>query len=66
MSNRWLMAALFGLVLAGCGRESEPPAASNTPAVAEEAAAMKDAQERRERFVGDGKAKYTPQEVGGF
>ncbi len=66
MSHRWLIAAVFGLLLAGCGKESEPPAASNTPTVAEDAAVMKDAQQRRERFVGDGKAKYTPKEVGGF
>lgn len=66
MKTRWLMVTALGVALAGCGKETAAPVASNTPAVADDAAAMKDAQQRRERFQGDGKAQYTPQAVGGF
>jgi len=46
------------------GRESLGEAFQVSPA--EEAEALRDAQAARERFIGDGKAQYTPQPVEGF
>ncbi|CAM4005314.1 hypothetical protein [Bordetella tumulicola] len=61
MIYRWMIAALCGVMLAGCGKEEpQPPAAA--PA-ADDATVTQDAQKRRQRFQGDGKAQYTPYEA---
>lgn len=69
MAYLWVLVVVLGMTLAGCGKKEPPataPAAISAPSVADEAAVMKDAQKRRERFQGDGKAEYTPQDVRGF
>ncbi len=61
---------LLGLLcLAGCG--DGPDRAVQAEAVVEdalkdEAEVMRQAAENRKRFLGDGKARYTPEPVEGF
>lgn len=60
---------LFASVLvAGCGdkpdEDRQDSAAPVSPA--DEAQAQREADENRKRFMGDGKAQYTPQRVEGF
>lgn len=70
MNARWLFGAVLALVLAGCDKKEAPapapvePAALPTPA--DEAAAKREADERRKQFYGGGKPHYTPQDVKGF
>ncbi|MDH1180876.1 hypothetical protein N5C72_22575 [Achromobacter mucicolens] len=58
----------LGAMLASCGDKSEKAARSDAPAVSEadEAHAQREADENRKRFMGDGKARYTPQRVEEF
>jgi len=74
------LAAMLAVALSGCDKKAEAPAAAqtaNTPAApagppnglptpAEEEAAKRDADVRRQQFFGDGKSHYTPQDVKGF
>lgn len=57
------------LAVAGCSesadRSTEVEAAIDPAAHAEDQA-MREAAENRKRFMGDGKAKYTPHAVEGF
>lgn len=69
MVYRWMMMGVLDAALAGCGKTEPPattPAAISEPPAVDDAAVMRDAQKRRERFKGDGKAQYTPQDVRGF
>ncbi|UTM01083.1 hypothetical protein MID00_16525 [Alcaligenes sp. NLF5-7] len=57
------------LALAGCGDAQErnvDPDVVMESAVKDEDRVMREAAENRKRFMGDGKAKYTPQPVEGF
>ncbi|MBN9477702.1 hypothetical protein PIGHUM_03649 [Pigmentiphaga humi] len=70
MTRCWIVSALLMAAIAGCGKE-EPPAAppADTPALpsaADEAKAKQEADQRRKQFYGDGKSRYTPQDVQGF
>lgn len=64
------MTALFftGVLLAGCGDKQDEDrqelAAPVSPA--DEAQAQRDADENRKLFMGDGKARYTPQPIESF
>lgn len=57
------------LALAGCGESADRdvgPEAAIESAVKDEAQVMREAAENRKRFMGDGKARYTPHAVEGF
>lgn len=67
--NKMTIALLaLGAMLASCGEKSENAARSDASVVSEadEAQAQREADENRRRFMGDGKARYTPQRVEGF
>lgn len=72
MRYRLMLPAVCLTVLAACGDqtpqagEDESVHAPLTVSPADEAAALREAQTVRERFQGDGKARYTPQTVDGF
>ncbi|AWP59331.1 hypothetical protein B7P02_15495 [Bordetella bronchiseptica] len=57
------------LALAGCGESADRDAdvdAAIESAVRDEDRVMREAAENRKRFLGDGKAQYTPHAVEGF
>ncbi len=55
-------------LVAGCGDQPEEDRQESViPASqTDEAQAQREADENRKRFMGDGKARYTPQRVEGF
>jgi hypothetical protein len=64
-----MTALLFtGMLVAACGDKSDEGRRESASPVsqADEARAHREADENRKRFMGDGKAKYTPQRVDGF
>lgn len=55
-------------LIAGCGDQPEGNRQESVAPVSptDEAQAQRQAHENRKRFMGDGKARYTPQRVEGF
>lgn len=74
------LAAMLAVALSGCDKKVEAPTAAKTPKTSEaapaapaglptpgeEQAAKHEADARRQKFFGDGKSHYTPQDVKGF
>ncbi|KDC32853.1 hypothetical protein L505_0556 [Bordetella bronchiseptica F4563] len=64
-----MTALLFaGVLLAGCGdkRDEDRQESAAPVSPADEAQAQREADENRKRFMGDGKARYTPQSIESF
>jgi hypothetical protein len=73
MRKFWIPALVLGAVLAACGNapdeRSDDGVSQAAPAIepdVNEAQVMREAEENRKRFMGNGKGKYTPQRVEGF
>ena len=66
MTRCWIVSALLMAAIAGCGKEEPPADTPALPSAADEAKAKQEADQRRKQFYGDGKSRYTPQDVQGF